>query len=173
MSRVSTEDSKIIHAGLLPVSGESPRVLVLGSFPSALSLSHGEYYGNPRNRFWTVMEELFGIPAELSYSDRCRCITGVGIALWDVVSTCSRPGSADSRIRNAVPNDIAGFILVHPSVVLVALNGSSAGRLYHRHAAVPGIPAITLPSTSPANASVPLAVKIRAWKDVRAACATD
>ncbi len=147
-------------------------MLVLGSFPSALSLSHGEYYGNPRNRFWAVMEELFGIPAALSYSDRCRRITGAGIALWDVVSTCSRPGSADSRIRNAVSNDIAGFTRVHPSVVLVALNGSTAGRLYHRHAAVPGIPAITLPSTSPANAAVPFSGKVRAWDDVRAACAT-
>ena len=149
MNRVRTEDPIITHAALLPVCGDSPRVLVLGSFPSALSLSRNEYYGNLRNRFWAVMEELFGIPAALSYPERCRSITGVGLALWDVVAACSRPGSADCRIRNVVPNDIAEFIRVHPSIILIALNGSTAGRLYHRLAAVQGIPAIILPSTSP------------------------
>lgn len=173
MSRLPTEDSKITHAALPPVCGESPRVLVLGSYPSVLSLEFCEYYGNPRNRFWAVMEELFGIPAALPYPERCRRITGVGIALWDVVAACSRPGSADCRIRNPVPNDIAGFTRLHPSIVLVALNGSTAGRLYHRNAAVPAIPAITLPSTSPANAAMPFIEKVRAWDKVRAACVTD
>ena len=33
------------------------RVLVLGSFPSALSRERAFYYGNPRNRFWRVVAD--------------------------------------------------------------------------------------------------------------------
>jgi double-stranded uracil-DNA glycosylase len=153
-------------AGLAPVTGSVPRVLILGSFPSVLSLEKQEYYGNPKNRFWAVMEELFGIPAGLSYPDRITRLTQHGIALWDTVRSCERLGSADSRIRHPAPNDIAGFVRAHPTIRLVALNGSTAGRLYHRLAAVPDLPAVTLPSTSPANAAVPFAEKLRSWRVV-------
>ena len=101
--------------GLPPVTGSRPRVLILGSFPSVLSLERSEYYGNPKNRFWAIMEELFAIPAALPYAERCQRLTQEGIALWDVVRGCTRAGSADSRIRNPLPNDIAGFIRAHPS----------------------------------------------------------
>ena len=135
-----------------------------------MSLERGEYYGNPKNRFWAVMEDLFAIPASLSYPERSLRLTQEGIALWDVVAGCSRPGSADSRIRNPVPNDIAGFVRAHPSVRLLALNGSTASRLYHRLAEVPGIPSVALPSTSPAHAAVTFAEKVRRWEVVRTAC---
>jgi hypoxanthine-DNA glycosylase len=138
-------------------------VLILGSFPSVLSLTHSEYYGNPRNRFWPIMEELFAIPASLPYPDRIARLTDHGVALWDVIGSCERPGSADSRIRNPVQNDIAGFVRAHPSLRLVALNGSTAARLYHKIPELPGVPAVTLPSTSPANAAVTFAEKVRAW----------
>ncbi|MGB9175251.1 MAG: DNA-deoxyinosine glycosylase, partial [Methanoregula sp.] len=132
-----------------------------------------EYYGNPKNRFWAVMEELFAIPAALSYPERTLRLTQERIALWDVVRGCRREGSADSRIRNPVPNDIAGFVRAHPSVRLVALNGSTASRLYHRFTVVHGIPSVTLPSTSPAHAALSFAEKVRQWNVVRTACVRD
>jgi double-stranded uracil-DNA glycosylase len=156
--------------GLPPVAGPEPLVLILGSFPSVLSLTHGEYYGNPRNRFWAVMEELFGIPVTLRYPERCQRLTEERVALWDVVVSCSRPGSADSRIRDPVSNDIAGFVRANTSVCLIALNGSTAARLYHQLAEVPGIPSVTLPSTSPANAAVTFGEKVRRWQIVKEAC---
>ncbi|MDD4136751.1 MAG: DNA-deoxyinosine glycosylase, partial [Methanoregula sp.] len=152
--------------GLDPVTGTGPQVLILGSFPSVLSLERREYYGNPKNRFWAIMEELFTVPAGLPYPDRIALLTQHGIALWDVVRTCERPGSADSRIRKPLPNDIAGFARAHPTLRFVALNGSTAGRLYHRFAEVPDLPAVTLPSTSPANAAVHFAEKVRQWRVV-------
>ena len=54
--------------GLPPVTGPEPIILILGSYPSVLSLAHGEYYGNPKNRFWAVMEELFSNPGSPSLS---------------------------------------------------------------------------------------------------------
>jgi len=156
--------------GLAPVTGNEPRVLILGSFPSVLSLEKQEYYGNPKNRFWAIMEELFAVPAGLPYPYRIALLTQHGIALWDVVRTCERRGSADNRILNPVPNDIAGFVRVHPTIRLVALNGSTAARFYHRFADVPGLPSVILPSTSPANAAVPFAEKIRKWRIVADNC---
>jgi TDG/mug DNA glycosylase family protein len=159
--------------GLSPVTGPKPSLLILGSFPSVMSLERGEYYGNPKNRFWAVMEELFAVPAAFPYAERTLRLTQERVALWDVIRGCTRKGSADSRIRNPVPNDIAGFVRAHPSVRLVALNGSTAGRLYHRFAEVKGIPSVTLPSTSPANAAVPFGEKVRQWEVVRTACIRD
>jgi TDG/mug DNA glycosylase family protein len=156
--------------GLLPVTGPRPRVLILGSFPSVLSLERSEYYGNPRNRFWAVMEELFAIPTAFSYAERCKRLTQEGVALWDVVRGCTRAGSADSRIRNPLPSDIAGFIRAHPTIRLVAMNGTTAGHLYDRFAKVPDIPSVTLPSTSPANAAVTFGEKVKAWDVIRISC---
>ncbi len=157
---------RTICGGLRPICGSLPRVLILGSFPSALSLAYREYYGNPKNRFWEIMENLFGIPVITPYGDRCDQLTRQGIALWDVVASCSRRGSADSNIRNPEVNDIPGFAAEHPSLRFIALNGSMAGRLYHRCAEVPSVPSRVFPSTSPANAAVPFMEKTRIWASI-------
>jgi TDG/mug DNA glycosylase family protein len=173
MSRIAAPEESITCEGLRPLYGATPRILVLGSFPSILSLAQNEYYGNPKNRFWAVMEELFAIPTAFSYPERTLRLVQEGIALWDVVRVCTREGSADSRIRNPVHNDIAGFVSANPAIRLVALNGCVAGSLYHRFAEVQGIPAVTLPSTSPANAAVTFAEKVRQWDVVRTVCKQD
>lgn len=150
--------------GLPPVTGPEPGILILGSFPSVLSLEHNEYYGNPKNRFWAVMERVLDVPADLPYAERTHLLTQRGVALWDVVASCERPGSADSRIKNPVANDLAGFFRKHPTLRLVALNGTAASQIYHRFAEVPGLPSVTLPSTSPANEGVPFPEKVRKWQ---------
>jgi TDG/mug DNA glycosylase family protein len=154
-------------SGLGPVTGKDPFVLILGSFPSILSLEKQEYYGNPKNRFWAVMEELFSVPAGLPYPDRIALLTGNDVALWDVIRACERAGSADSRIRNPLPNDIGGFARAHPTLRLVALNGGTAWHYYERFNEIPGVPTVVLPSTSPANARLPFAEKVRRWEAIK------
>lgn len=153
--------------GLSPIHGESVKVLILGSFPSRQSLMKNEYYGNVRNHFWQIIETLFDIDFHLPYEVRTFQLARRGIALWDVICACERPGSADSRIRNTIPNDIAGFVREHQTIRLVALNGSMAGRFYHQFAEVPGLPSITFPSTSPANTRFTLKEKVRIWEIIR------
>lgn len=155
--------------GLLPVTGETPEVLVLGSFPSRLSLEKNEYYGNPQNQFWKIAEILFGIDHRLSYDDRIAGLTSARIALWDTVFSCMRTGSADSTIREPVPNDIPTFLESHPSIRLVALNGKAAGEFLNRAGnTIPSrIQVIILPSTSPANARMSLIEKARQWSVIR------
>lgn len=153
--------------GLEPVSGTHPTILILGSFPSVKSLRHTEYYGNPQNQFWKIMEALFGISAGLPYATRIEQVRNADIALWDVVRSCSRPGSADARISEPVFNDIAGFIATHPTLRLVALNGSTAARFCSRIVADDGIPFLILPSTSPANTRLSLTEKIECWSVIK------
>jgi TDG/mug DNA glycosylase family protein len=156
-------------SGLPTVVPEDPRILVLGSFPSRLSLERGEYFANPRNRFWSVVESLFGIPPDLPYQERARLLSSRGIALWDVVASCEREGSGDAAIREPVVNDIPEFLRVHPSIRVVVLNGRTAGRLFHRHIRAgirPEITVMTLPSTSPANARFNLPRLVEKWRAI-------
>ena len=160
------------NGGLPPAAGRDPNVLILGSFPSVQSLAAGEYYANPRNRFWAVMEELLGIDRTLPYRERLRLLGDRGVALWDVIASCAREGSADGAIRDPVPNNIPGFLHAHPTLRLVALNGRAAGR--HFRSAWPdahpaGVWFLVLPSTSPANAQFRIPDLVERWRMILAA----
>jgi TDG/mug DNA glycosylase family protein len=153
--------------GFPPVHGEFPEVVILGSFPSRQSLLKNEYYGNPQNHFWYIMEALYTIDRKLPYSVRTSQLAMHRIALWDVLSSCRRAGSADIRIREPVFNDLTGFLLSHPTLRIVVLNGRTAGRYYHQLSISTRVPAIILPSTSTANTRVTIAEKVRAWGIIR------
>jgi TDG/mug DNA glycosylase family protein len=153
--------------GFLPVHGESVEVLILGSFPSRQSLGKKEYYGNPQNHFWHIIEALFNIDRHLPYAVRISRLTEHRIALWDILSGCCREGSADVQIRKPVFNDLAAFLRAHPSIRLVALNGNTAGRYYHQMTISTLVPSVILPSTSPANARVSFPEKVSAWSIIR------
>jgi TDG/mug DNA glycosylase family protein len=171
MDMVSPPPALDRTTGLAPVTGGVPEVLILGSFPSIQSLITGEYYGNPRNHFWQIAEAVLAIDRTLPYATRVTQIVERGIALWDVIHSCRREGSADLRIRDPVYNDLTGFLAAHPTIRLVVLNGTAAGRFWH---AATGssplsaqIPVLILPSTSPANARRSLTEKIHRWEVIR------
>jgi len=76
-----------------PIEDAVSTVLILGSMPGKASLAAGEYYAHPRNVFWTIMGELVGAHPGLPYQDRLKILRCSGIALWDVLGSCVRPGS--------------------------------------------------------------------------------
>ena len=90
------------------------RVLILGTMPGVASLAAGQYYAHPRNQFWDIMGALFGAGRDLSYARRLARLRAAGVALWDVVAECERPGSLDSAIRREKPNDLAGLLRFDP-----------------------------------------------------------
>jgi hypoxanthine-DNA glycosylase len=153
--------------GLAPVTGKMPYLLILGSFPSRQSLQNAEYYGNPQNQFWKIIEALYGIDHRLAYPKRTEQLVVQHVALWDVIASCQREGSADNWIRDPVFNDIAGFLRAHPSCRFVALNGAAAGKYYHaiQDPSFARMPAHILPSSSPANTRFLLAEKIHRWEE--------
>ena len=165
-------DAASPEQGFLPVYGESVEILILGSFPSRQSLEKKEYYGNPQNHFWHIIEALFNIDRHIPYALRISRLTEHRIVLWDILSGCCRDGSADAQIREPVFNDLAAFLRVHPSIRLVALNGSTAGRYYHQMTISTLVPAVILPSTSPANARVSFPEKVSAWSIIRTSLPT-
>ena len=51
---------KITHP-FKPIIDENSEILILGSFPSVISRENDFYYGNKRNRFWTLLSKIFDI----------------------------------------------------------------------------------------------------------------
>jgi len=141
--------------------------------PGAASLAAGQYYAHPRNAFWRITAEVAGFDAEAPYAARTRALAEAGIALWDVLHSCVRPGSLDTGIEHdsEIANDFRAFFRAHPRIERVFFNGAKAEASYRRHV-LPGIAVALryhrLPSTSPAHASVPYARKLAAWRAILA-----
>jgi TDG/mug DNA glycosylase family protein len=153
-----------------PVANRHAEVLILGSMPGEASLRASRYYGHPQNAFWPIMAEVVGFDPALPYTRRLAALKAAKIALWDVLHSCEREGSLDTRIRRSdeIANDFEAFFRTHPRIVRVLLNGSRAAECYQRHVLKNGIAAglvyERLPSTSPANASWSRAKKTAAWR---------
>lgn len=157
-----------------PIAAPDATRLILGSMPGKASLRANEYYAHPRNAFWPIMGELFGAGPDLRYAHRVRVLRTAGIAVWDVLASCTRRGSLDSDIDedSIVANDFAWFLRTHRRIQRVFFNGAKAEQSFRRHV-LPGLALATLhlerlPSTSPANASWSHARKLRAWTVVGA-----
>ncbi|TFZ03082.1 DNA-deoxyinosine glycosylase [Ramlibacter henchirensis] len=152
------------------ISRSDARILVLGTLPGERSLACGEYYAHPQNRFWMIVGEVLGFDPLGPYETRVKQLFDHRIALWDVCAAAERPGSLDASIRSAsvMPNDFSAFFAGHPGIVRVCFNGQHAAKLFQRLVRET-LPTdvrsewVTLPSTSPANASVSLEEKRRAW----------
>ena len=152
--------------GLPPIVDERSRVLILGSFPSEASLLAQQYYAYPRNQFWPIMQQLFGVDRSAEYTTRVARLLENRVAVWDVIHRCTRQGSADSTIRADEPNQLVELLGAHPKIRHVAFNGSKS-----EETAIKNVPELfessvicqRFPSTSPANASLSLAAKVASW----------
>ena len=146
-----------------PVFGPASRALILGSWPSPESWRQGFYYGHPRNRFWPLLARLCGAQTPATVEEKRALILQNGLALWDVLESCTVTGASDASIKDPVPVDLAALLKQAP-VVAVFCNGATAFRLYEKMLRpVSGIPAVRLPSTSPANAAFSMEKLAAAW----------
>ena len=162
MSR-STETSA--RHNIPPVFDETSEILILGSFPSVKSREEAFFYAHPRNRFWTVLAAVFQEETPQTVAQKKELLRRRHVALWDVLSACDVSGSADASIRNAVPNDI-GIILRAVQIEKIFLNGQTAASYYKKWIApAVTVPAVILPSTSPANAAFRTEDLIRIWRE--------
>ncbi len=135
-----------------PVVDDSCTILVLGSLPSIQSLGRQQYYGNPHNRFWYYLFSAFNEILTENYEERKQTALRHQVAIWDVVKCAERKGSADSAIRNALPNDIPSLLAKYRNIRKIIFNGSFAYQSYVRFFGTPPIPFEKLLSTSPACA---------------------
>ena len=150
--------------GLPPVIDKRARVLILGSFPSAASLAAQQYYAHPQNKFWPILGAVLEQPLQkMDYAARIAAVQAAGIAIWDVFAACSRDGSLDTAIRDAMPNSLASLRDSAPALRRICFNGRMAARRIREVEAL-GFEALVLPSTSPAHAGMSLAEKLARWR---------
>ncbi len=149
-----------------PLFDSSCRILILGSVPSPKSREAGFYYGHPRNRFWNVLAAVCGGSVPATVEEKKDFLLSHHIALYDTVYSCDIYGASDSSIRNVVPTDLSE-ILDNSHVRRIFCNGKASGSFFEKYQEpLLGIKAVTLPSTSPANASWSLERLIEAWKAI-------
>ena len=157
--------------GLDPIIADDPRVLIVGSMPSVLSLKSQQYYGNTRNHFWDILFELFNQKTLNNYQAKIAIVKQNHLALWDVIGACYRAGSLDSSITEEEPNDISGLLEKHPTIRLIACNGTKSFQTLNRTMNLEkfnNVDIIKLPSTSPipGRYTKNFAGKVEEWKQI-------
>ena len=149
-----------------PLYDRESRILILGSFPSVKSREQLFFYGHPRNRFWMTLASVLSEPVPVTIEEKKSFLKDNHIALWDVIHSCRIRGSSDSSIRDVVPNDLSEILSCAP-IQQIYCNGMSSWNYYRRYQEKKtGIPAIKLPSTSPANAAWSPDRLVQEWKAI-------
>lgn len=160
------QDNENYKEGLEPWVDEHSEILILGSFPSDVSLRERAYYQNKsKNSFWKLMHGLFG-----EGPDSKEFLMKHHIALWDCLAAVNRAGSLDSNISGGErPNNIPQLLESHPSIRRIVINGKSKARdyfdryFYDLHKS--SIEIITVESSSNAN-SIEFETKLEDWKKI-------
>nr|WP_165446310.1 uracil-DNA glycosylase family protein [Bordetella parapertussis] len=127
-------------AGFAALARADARVLVLGSMPGVASLRAQQYYGHPRNAFWPIAAELFGLDAAI-VADSVRPNDFQAFF-------AAHPGIACVGLNGAAAATL------YRRHVLPRLHGLAHLRY------------VALPSTSPAHAAMDFAAKLRAWRAI-------
>ena len=124
-----------------PVYDENSRILILGTLPSVASRENNFYYGHKQNRFWKLLAYLLDEPVPETIDEKKYMLFKNHIAIWDVIQSCD--------------------------IKQVIANGNKAGALYKKYQLpLTGMEAVTLPSTSPANAAWTFEKLCAAWGDI-------
>ncbi len=151
--------TKLIHS-IPPIFDEFSKILILGSFPSPKSRENNIFYGNPQNRFWAVLSNMFNENFPKSNDDKKLFLLRHNIALWDVVKECEIVGASDASITNVVPNNLE-IIFNKAKIKAVFTTGNTATNLYWKFFNKNNI---YLPSPSPANFAFNLQKLIEKYK---------
>lgn len=159
------QENENFKEGLKPWVDEHSEILILGSFPSDVSLREQAYYQNKsKNSFWKLMHGLFG-----EGPDSKKFLMKHHIALWDCLAVANREGSLDSNILGGErPNNIPQLLESHPSIRRIVINGKSKAKGYfdryfsdlYSH-----IDVIIVSSSSNTN-SIGFETKLEEWKKI-------
>lgn len=137
---------------LPPIIDDKARVLIVGSMPGVQSLEKQQYYGNPRNHFWTIVGRILDVDFSNDYEARLQLLQQNNIALWDVIQACERVGSLDSNIKGEIPNDFESMLARYPKIEAIGFNGTKAKETFRKKIGFEKFPNIAfylLPSSSP------------------------
>jgi double-stranded uracil-DNA glycosylase len=151
-------------------------VVFVGINPGEQSARAGHYYANPRNPFWLLLNRAGLTPRQLR-PDEDHLLLTFGCGLTDIVKRPSR-GLADlasAEFRRGRPILEEKLLRYQPRIVcfnsktgFVNFFGAGIFRHFGRQDVTIGASRVfVLPSTSPANAGTPVAVKLRNFQALR------
>lgn len=148
----------------LPISTADAKILILGTMPGTKSLEMNQYYGQNQNNFWKFMFTIFNQDFSNDYETKKALLIKNKIAVWDVLQYCERVGSLDSAIKNEIANDFEAFLKQHSNIKTILFNGQKAAAFFKKYVHLDKTyHLLTLPSTSPANASKSFQSKLDEW----------
>ncbi len=152
---------------LAPIASRNSQVLILGTMPGEQSLLQQQYYANKGNHFWRILFEVFNQEFSTDYAIRKALILKNNLALWDVLYSCEREGSLDSKIKNEIANGFSDFLQNHPQISTIVFSSKAAAVYFKKYVSpLPSLHFITLPSPSGANAHLSLAQKTEQWQEL-------
>ena len=143
-------------------------VVFCGINPGLRSAAAGHHFANPRNDFWRLLADAGLTPRRLDPGEQWTMLE-LGYGLTNAAARTTR-GSGDLRSADfADAAERLGRIAVELCPRFIAFVGKAAYRGAFREPCVLGLQArrlgetrlFVLPSTSPANAAVPYAERLR------------
>jgi len=153
--------------GLEPIIDANSHTLILGTLPGDESLRTGQYYANPANQFWRILEGVYAEPVGSTYASRVAFLRARGLALWDLLRSAQRVGSSDANIKRCLANDFEHLFATHRAIKAVVLSGTKCATEWRRlRLSTDGIRVECVPSTSPTPGRHVLSLeeKIVAWR---------
>ena len=162
------EVKHVTHESIPPFINEESEILILGSLPSIKSREDGFFYAHPQNRFFKAIAGVFDEPEPKTISDRKMFLLKHHIALYDVIYECDICGSSDSSIKNVKPINLAAILKQFPNIKKIFTTGKKSKELYDKYL-LPDvkIDAISLPSSSAANATMTLEQLVEEYRKIR------
>ena len=138
--------------GFEPIYNKNSKILILGSFPSAISRKNNFYYGNPQNKFWKMMERFFSVKF-FNVEDKIDFALSHNFALWDIVESCNISGSLDKDIKDVKFVDLKQVLPPHTNVKKILCNGKKSFELTQKYLIKNNLNfnVVCMPSTSSAN----------------------
>jgi hypoxanthine-DNA glycosylase len=169
LKSVPKESEKMLVRGFDPITGKDARIVILGTLPGDRSLEVQQYYADPGNALWPIVQQLFGIDRKLNCDEIKQCLIENRIAIWDVLEQAERNGSQDNKIipKTKKANDFLRFFAAHPSITDVFFNGKLPKKYFDKLVTpkLKDSPRLNapLPSTSGANTHCKREKKVELW----------
>lgn len=148
-----------------PFINDNSEILILGSFPSLISLKENFYYMNKGNRFYKVMSLVFNETFPETLKEKQELLKRYKIALYDVIESCEIEGSQDSAIYDFTLSDIPRLVENYP-IKKIVLTGNKAATIFKEYFKDYLNMAYFLPSTSGLNAKFSLDELVKIYKSV-------
>ena len=164
-----------MSAGLADILAPGLRCVLVGINPGIRSAEAGHHFANPRNDFWRLLFDA-GLTSRLLRPDEEQELLHDRIGVTNAARRVTRGSGelrrtdfADAALRlGRIASEFhpGAFGFVGKQAYAGAFNERSGHGLQQR--TLDGTPLFVLPSTSPANAAVPYAEKLRWFRELRA-----